>query len=62
MQRTIPEETTPVAIPAADPERNLMPIYQCYAPQGLLTKAAKTQIAEEIGNIHCNATGAEARL
>ena len=35
-----------------------MPIYQCYAPQGLLTKAAKTQIAEEIASIHCNATGA----
>jgi phenylpyruvate tautomerase PptA (4-oxalocrotonate tautomerase family) len=27
-------------------------------PQGLLTKAAKTQIAEEIASIHCDATGA----
>lgn len=35
-----------------------MPIYQCYPPRGLLTKAAKAQIAEEIANIHCNATGA----
>ena len=37
--------------------KELMPIYQCYPPQGLLTKAAKTQIAEEIA-IHCNDTGA----
>jgi phenylpyruvate tautomerase PptA (4-oxalocrotonate tautomerase family) len=28
-----------------------MPIYQCYPPRGLLTKAAKTQIAEEIASI-----------
>jgi phenylpyruvate tautomerase PptA (4-oxalocrotonate tautomerase family) len=35
-----------------------MPIYQCYPPQGLLTKAAKTHIAEEIASIHCNPTGA----
>ena len=34
-----------------------MPICQCYPPQGLLTKAAKTQIAAEIA-IHCNDTGA----
>jgi phenylpyruvate tautomerase PptA (4-oxalocrotonate tautomerase family) len=38
-----------------------MPIYQCYSPQGLLTKSAKAEIAEEITSIHCNATGAPRR-
>jgi hypothetical protein len=31
-------------------------------PQGRLTKAAKTQIAEDIANIHCNATVHHGRL
>jgi phenylpyruvate tautomerase PptA (4-oxalocrotonate tautomerase family) len=35
-----------------------MPVYQCYSPQGLLTKSVKADIAEEITRIHCNATGA----
>jgi phenylpyruvate tautomerase PptA (4-oxalocrotonate tautomerase family) len=39
-----------------------MPIYQCYSPQGLLTKSAKADIAEEITSIHCNATGAPPSL
>ena len=39
-----------------------MPIYQCYSPQGLLTKSAKAEIAEEITSIHCDATGAPPSL
>ena len=35
-----------------------MPIYQCHSPQGLLTKSAKAEIAQEVTSIHCNATGA----
>ena len=35
-----------------------MPVYQCCSPQGLLTTSARTEIAEEITRIHCNATGA----
>ena len=35
-----------------------MPVYQCYSPQGLLTKSAKAKIAEETTSIYCNATGA----
>ena len=35
-----------------------MPVYQCLSPQGLLTKSAKAQIADEITTIHTNATGA----
>lgn len=34
-----------------------MPVYQCYSRKGLLTKSAKTKIAEEITRIYCNATG-----
>jgi phenylpyruvate tautomerase PptA (4-oxalocrotonate tautomerase family) len=34
-----------------------MPVYQCYSPQGLLTKSAKAKIAEGITSIYCNATG-----
>ena len=39
-----------------------MPIDQCHSPQGLLTKSAKAEIAEEITSIHCNATGAPPSL
>ena len=35
-----------------------MPVYECYSPPGLLTKAAKAEIADEITTIHTNATGA----
>jgi phenylpyruvate tautomerase PptA (4-oxalocrotonate tautomerase family) len=35
-----------------------MPVYQCYSPEGLLTKSAKAKIAEEITTIHTSATGA----
>jgi phenylpyruvate tautomerase PptA (4-oxalocrotonate tautomerase family) len=35
-----------------------MPVYQCYSPKGLLTKSAKTKIAEEMTSMYCNATGA----
>ena len=35
-----------------------MPVYQCYSPEGLLTKSVKAKIAEQITNIHYNATGA----
>ncbi|QNI06040.1 cis-3-chloroacrylic acid dehalogenase [Mycobacterium kubicae] len=35
-----------------------MPVYQCYSPEGLLTKAAKSEIAEGITTIHTDATGA----
>ena len=35
-----------------------MPVYQCYSPRGLLTKSAKTKIADEITTIHTNATRA----
>ena len=34
-----------------------MPVYQCYSPQGLLTQAAKGEIAEEMTSMYCNATG-----
>jgi phenylpyruvate tautomerase PptA (4-oxalocrotonate tautomerase family) len=39
-------------------EGESMPIYQCYSPNGLLTKAAKAEIADEITTIHTDATGA----
>lgn len=35
-----------------------MPVYQCYSPKGLLTDAAKADIAGEITSIHTTATGA----
>jgi phenylpyruvate tautomerase PptA (4-oxalocrotonate tautomerase family) len=35
-----------------------MPVYQCYSPNGLLTKSAKTKIVDEITTIHTNATKA----
>jgi phenylpyruvate tautomerase PptA (4-oxalocrotonate tautomerase family) len=35
-----------------------MPVYQCYSPEGLLTKPVKAKIADEITTIHSNATGA----
>jgi phenylpyruvate tautomerase PptA (4-oxalocrotonate tautomerase family) len=35
-----------------------MPVYQCYSPKGLLTKPAKSQIAEEMTTMYCSATGA----
>jgi phenylpyruvate tautomerase PptA (4-oxalocrotonate tautomerase family) len=34
-----------------------VPVYQCYSPQGLLTKSAKAKIAKEITGIYCNVTG-----
>jgi phenylpyruvate tautomerase PptA (4-oxalocrotonate tautomerase family) len=34
-----------------------MPIYECYSRKGLLTEAARQQIAKEITTIHCEATG-----
>jgi phenylpyruvate tautomerase PptA (4-oxalocrotonate tautomerase family) len=37
-----------------------MPVYQCYSPKGLLTRSAKTAIAEEMTRSYCNATGAPA--
>lgn len=37
---------------------NIMPLYQCYSPPGLLTNSAKATIAGEITTIHTNATGA----
>ena len=37
-----------------------MPVYQCYSPKGLLTKSAKSEIAEEITSIYCDATGSAA--
>jgi phenylpyruvate tautomerase PptA (4-oxalocrotonate tautomerase family) len=38
--------------------RNIMPVYQCYSPKGLLSDSAKATIADEITTIHTNATGA----
>jgi phenylpyruvate tautomerase PptA (4-oxalocrotonate tautomerase family) len=35
----------------------IMPIYQCISPDGLLDKPTRTAIAEEITRIHCDATG-----
>jgi len=35
-----------------------MPVYQFYSPKGLLTESTKTQIAEEVTTMYCNATGA----
>jgi phenylpyruvate tautomerase PptA (4-oxalocrotonate tautomerase family) len=35
-----------------------MPVYQCYSPKGLVTESAKAEIAEEMTNMYCNATGA----
>lgn len=35
-----------------------MPIYQAYSPKGLLTQAAKAELADAITSIHTNATGA----
>lgn len=35
-----------------------MPIYQCYSPKGLMSKSAKTQLAEEMTSMYCNITGA----
>ena len=37
-----------------------MPVYQCYSPKGLLTRTAKTKIAEEMTTMYCDATGAPA--
>jgi phenylpyruvate tautomerase PptA (4-oxalocrotonate tautomerase family) len=34
-----------------------MPIYQCISPEGLLDESARTNLAEEITRIHCDATG-----
>lgn len=34
-----------------------MPVYQCYSPQGLLTKSAKAKIAEEITSAYHNVFG-----
>jgi phenylpyruvate tautomerase PptA (4-oxalocrotonate tautomerase family) len=34
-----------------------MPVYQCYSPEGLLTKSAKAKLAEEMTSIYCDATG-----
>jgi phenylpyruvate tautomerase PptA (4-oxalocrotonate tautomerase family) len=33
-----------------------MPIYQCISPTGLLSETNKTEVAEEIMRIHCDAT------
>jgi phenylpyruvate tautomerase PptA (4-oxalocrotonate tautomerase family) len=38
--------------------RNIVPIYQCISPVGLVTDDARTLIATEITRIHCSATGA----
>jgi phenylpyruvate tautomerase PptA (4-oxalocrotonate tautomerase family) len=35
-----------------------MPMYQCFAPNGVLSEDLKPQIAAEITRIHCEATGA----
>lgn len=35
-----------------------MPVYKCYSPKGLLTQSAKSQIAEEMTEMYCDATGA----
>ena len=32
-----------------------MPIYQCISPTGLLSETNKTEVAEEIMRIHCDA-------
>ncbi|OBB81180.1 cis-3-chloroacrylic acid dehalogenase [Mycobacterium colombiense] len=37
-----------------------MPVYQCYSARGLLTRAAKAKIAEEMTTMYCDATGAPA--
>ncbi|OBI42650.1 tautomerase family protein [Mycobacterium colombiense] len=37
-----------------------MPVYQCYSPKGLLTRAAKAKIAEEMTTMYCDATGVPA--
>jgi phenylpyruvate tautomerase PptA (4-oxalocrotonate tautomerase family) len=34
-----------------------MPVYQCYSPKGLLTKAAKAKIADEMTSMYCNLAG-----
>jgi phenylpyruvate tautomerase PptA (4-oxalocrotonate tautomerase family) len=40
---------------------NIMPVCQCYSPQGLLTDSAKAKIAEEMTSMYCNATGVPER-
>jgi phenylpyruvate tautomerase PptA (4-oxalocrotonate tautomerase family) len=35
----------------------IMPIYQCVCPEGLLDESTREAIAEEITRIHCDATG-----
>jgi hypothetical protein len=34
-----------------------MPVYQCYSPKGLLTKAAKAKIADEMTSMYCTSPG-----
>jgi phenylpyruvate tautomerase PptA (4-oxalocrotonate tautomerase family) len=36
-----------------------MPVYQCYSPKGLLTTAAKANIAEEMTSMYCNLAGGQ---
>jgi phenylpyruvate tautomerase PptA (4-oxalocrotonate tautomerase family) len=36
-----------------------MPVYQCYSPKGLLTTAAKANIAEEMTTMYCNLAGGQ---
>jgi phenylpyruvate tautomerase PptA (4-oxalocrotonate tautomerase family) len=35
-----------------------VPIYRCFSPTGLLTKSEKSDIAEQVTTIHCDATNA----
>jgi phenylpyruvate tautomerase PptA (4-oxalocrotonate tautomerase family) len=37
---------------------NIMPVYQCYSPQGLVSESAKAKLAEEMTSMYCNITGA----
>jgi phenylpyruvate tautomerase PptA (4-oxalocrotonate tautomerase family) len=40
-----------------DFREEIMPIYQCISPEGLLDESTRGNLAEEITRIHCDATG-----
>jgi phenylpyruvate tautomerase PptA (4-oxalocrotonate tautomerase family) len=48
---------TAIMVRGADFRGELMPIYQCISPEGLIDESTRGKLAQEITRIHCDATG-----